>query len=237
MELKKIGERLYVLPYEERTDRPNLYYIKGDDYSIAIDAGNSRAHVEKFYAALKEMDFPLPRYTVISHWHWDHTFGLKYINGESISTQLTHDKLIEVGKWKWNLEAMKKREETGDDIPFCNEHILLEYPDLDEIEVVTTDITITENTTLELGGINVELLPRDSTHSRDPIFVYLPSEKALIVQDADNFDFYHGEVYFQDKLKAMIAFFESLDYDKHLLGHAEYETKEFALERLRSELI
>ena len=237
MELKKIGERLYVLPYEERTDRPNLYYIKGDDYSIAIDAGNSRAHVEKFYAALKEMDFPLPRYTVISHWHWDHTFGLKYINGESISTQLTHDKLIEVGKWKWNLEAMKKREETGDDIPFCNEHILLEYPDLDEIEVVTTDITITENTTLDLGGINVELLPRDSTHSRDPIFVYLPSEKALIVQDADNFDFYHGEVYFQDKLKAMIAFFESLDYDKHLLGHAEYETKEFALERLRSELI
>ncbi|MBR5340342.1 MAG: MBL fold metallo-hydrolase [Erysipelotrichaceae bacterium] len=237
MELKKIGERLYVLPYEERTDRPNLYYIKGDDYSIAIDAGNSRAHVEKFYAALKEMDFPLPRYTVISHWHWDHTFGLKYINGESISTQLTHDKLIEVGKWKWNLDAMKKREETGDDIPFCNEHILLEYPDLDEIEVVTTDITITENTTLDLGGINVELLPRDSTHSRDPIFVYLPSEKALIVQDADNFDFYHGEVYFQDKLKAMIAFFESLDYDKHLLGHAEYETKEFALERLRSELI
>ena len=237
MELKKIGERLYVLPYEERTDRPNLYYIKGDDYSIAIDAGNSRAHVEKFYAALKEMDFPLPRYTVISHWHWDHTFGLKYINGESISTQLTHDKLIEVGKWKWNLDAMKKREETGDDIPFCNEHILLEYPDLDEIEVVTTDITVTENTTLDLGGINVELLPRDSTHSRDPIFVYLPSEKALIVQDADNFDFYHGEVYFQDKLKAMIAFFESLDYDKHLLGHAEYETKEFALERLRSELI
>lgn len=235
--LKKLSERLYYLPFEEDTDRPNLYYIKGDDYAIAVDAGNSKRHVEKFYAALKEEGFEYPKYTIISHWHWDHTFGLKYIVGKSMSTTLTHDKLIEVSKWKWTLEEMEKREESGEDIAFCNKYIVAEYENLDDIDVGTTDIMIDENTTLDLGGITVELMPRDSTHSRDSLFVYLPSERALIVEDADNYDFYHGNIYYQDKLKNIIAFFESLDYDKHLLGHADYESKNEAIERLRKHLL
>ena len=75
--LIRMSDRLYVLPYEEKTDGPNLYYVKGDRYSVAVDAGNSKAHVEKFYRALKEPGFPLPDCTFISHWHWDHTFGLQ----------------------------------------------------------------------------------------------------------------------------------------------------------------
>lgn len=234
--LIKLSERLYYLPYEESTDRPNLYYIKGDDYSVAVDAGNSQRHVEKFYSALKEEGFDLPKYTIISHWHWDHTFGLKYISGKSMSTVLTKNKLKEVSKWKWTKEEMKKRELSGEDIPFCNECILLEYPDLDEIEVVSTDIVIDTNTSLSLGGITVELMPRESTHTKDSLFVYLPSEKALIVQDSDCEDFYNNNYYDPTILKNMIRFFESLDYEKHLLGHAHPEDKEYALKRLKAVL-
>ena len=232
--LIKISERLYCLPYEKATDRPNLYYIKGDDYSVAVDAGNSQRHVEKFYNAIKAAGFSLPKYTIISHWHWDHTFGLKYITGKSMSTALTKEKLKEVSEWKWTLEDMKKRELDKEDIPFCNECILIEYPDLDEIEVVTTDIVIDTNTSLDLGGITIELMPRVSTHSKDSMFVYLPSEKALIVEDADCEDFYNDDYYDPEILKNMIRFFESLDYEKHLLGHAEYEDKEAAINRLKS---
>ena len=230
--LIRMSDRLYVLPYEEETDRPNLYYIRGDRYSVAVDAGNSKAHVEKFYRALKESGFSLPDYTFISHWHWDHTFGLNAIHGISYSTKLTQDKLKEVMKWQWNEEAMLRREETGEDISFCNEHIRVEYPDLNEIRVTATDRIIYEPVSFDLGGISVNLIPRDSTHSRDSLFVYLPSERALILQDADCEDFYHGTVYDQDRLKDMIAFFESLDYDYHCLGHAMPETKKEALERL-----
>ena len=52
MELIKITDRISYLPGEQRTDRPLLYYIRGDRYSVAVDAGNSRAHVELFYSAL-----------------------------------------------------------------------------------------------------------------------------------------------------------------------------------------
>jgi hypothetical protein len=63
MELKKISDRLYYLPAEERTDKPVLGYIKGDQYSLAVDAGNSLDHVEKFYRELRELELRLPDFT------------------------------------------------------------------------------------------------------------------------------------------------------------------------------
>ncbi|MBQ6560531.1 MAG: MBL fold metallo-hydrolase [Erysipelotrichaceae bacterium] len=234
--LIRLSDRFFVYPYEERTDRPNLYYILGDDYSVAVDAGNSWRHVHEFYDALKEMNFPLPSYTVISHWHWDHTFGLNAIHGVSLSSQKTHDKLSEVMKWSWTIEAMKQREIEGLDIPFCTEHILIEYPDLNEIRVVTTDEIIGQETEMDLGGIQIRIIPAPSTHTDDALYVYLPSEKALIVEDADCEDFYHGNIYDQETLHKMISFFESTDYMYHYLGHAKRETNEFALNRLKGEL-
>ena len=66
MELIKISDRVYYLPAEERTDRPVLGYIRGDKYSLAVDAGNSSVHVEKFYRQLIELDLRLPDFTVIT---------------------------------------------------------------------------------------------------------------------------------------------------------------------------
>lgn len=237
LKLHKLSDRFYVFPYEERTDRPNLYYIYGDAYSVVIDAGNSTKHVQLFYDALKKEGLPLPAYTIISHWHWDHTFGLTAIEGVSLSSQKTHDKLLEVMKWPWTVEDMKQRETEGLDIPFCTEHILIEYPDLNDIRVITTDEIINEETIMDPGGIQLVILSGPSTHSDDALYVYIPDEKALIVQDADCEDFYHGEIYDQNTLRKMIAFFESLDYEYHYLGHAERETKEFALDRLKGELL
>ena len=85
-DLIKLSEHIYYLKYDEVGDRPNLYYIKGKDYSVCIDAGNSKRHIEKFYSALKQNNLEDPRYTIITHWHWDHTFGLKYAKGERISS-------------------------------------------------------------------------------------------------------------------------------------------------------
>ena len=47
-----------------------LGYIRGERYSLAVDAGNSRRHVEKFYAALDAAELRRPDFTVLTHWHW-----------------------------------------------------------------------------------------------------------------------------------------------------------------------
>ena len=126
--LKRLTERAWYLPWEEETDRPNLCYLLGERHSLAVDAGNSPAHVGKFYRALKEQGLPLPDFTVLTHWHWDHTFGLGAVHGVGIASAKTNQKLRQVAAWQWTPQAMEERERRGEDIPFCNEHIRREYP-------------------------------------------------------------------------------------------------------------
>ena len=47
MDLKRLTEHIWYMPFEEERDRPNLGYVKGDHWSLAIDAGHSAAHVKE----------------------------------------------------------------------------------------------------------------------------------------------------------------------------------------------
>ena len=85
--LRQLTERVFYLPHEEPADRPVLGYIRGERYSLAVDAGNSRRHVEKFYAALDAAELRRPDFTVLTHWHWDHTFGNEHFAGKKVYVQ------------------------------------------------------------------------------------------------------------------------------------------------------
>ena len=91
MELKKLTDRIYYLPHEPEADRPMLAYVKGDRLSLAIDAGYSSLHVKDFYEAIEAADFRKPDFTAITHWHYDHTFGMHAIKGVSIAHKKTNE--------------------------------------------------------------------------------------------------------------------------------------------------
>ena len=90
MELIRLSERVWYSMYEEERDRPCLGYIKGDRWSLAVDAGHSAAHVREFYEALEKEGLPLPALTAITHWHWDHAFGMHSIAGLSAANVRTN---------------------------------------------------------------------------------------------------------------------------------------------------
>ena len=215
----KVTDKIYYFSGEQETDRPFLYYIKGRDYSVAIDAGQSKEHVEQFYSAIQREGFSIPKYTIITHWHWDHSFGLPYIQGKSISSELTKQQLEVVSNWKWNKEDMEQRAKEGTDVVFVNECIQKVYPDLSMIKIATTDIVVKDIMKLDLGDIQLELYARDSIHSRDALLVYIPKEKALFIGDADCEDIYNnGEV----KLNRLIdyqEFINQFDFEWYFMGH------------------
>lgn len=95
MELKKLTERIFYYPHQPEFDRPMLAYLGGDRFSLAVDAGYSAGHVDEFYAALDRAGLKKPDFTVITHWHYDHTFGMHRIHGVSAALERTNAFLAE----------------------------------------------------------------------------------------------------------------------------------------------
>jgi glyoxylase-like metal-dependent hydrolase (beta-lactamase superfamily II) len=237
MVLNKITDRIYYLPAEERTDRPVLGYIKGDKYSLAVDAGNSPGHVEKFYRNLRELDLRLPDFTVITHWHWDHTFGMHAVSGKTAAGHLTNRKLGEVQKWEWTDEAMARRLQSGEDIDFCDRCIKLEYPDRRQIKVVRAEIEFTGAISIDLGGVCCEIMEFNATHSADSVLVHVPAERVIFIGDADGQDFYREKgIYNKAKLKKMVGELEKFDVDIFIDAHDIPRSKFDVISYLKDEL-
>lgn len=102
MTMSRLTERIWVCPYEEERDRPNLCYIKGDNWSLAVDAGHSEDHTKEFYLVLEKEGLPLPKLTVLTHGHWDHTFGMHAVHGLCLANERTNQYL---NKFRKRLEA------------------------------------------------------------------------------------------------------------------------------------
>ena len=143
MELKKLSEHIWYMTYEEKRDRPNLGYVKGDNWSLAIDAGHSDTHVNEFYALLEKEGLPLPDLTVLTHWHWDHTFAMYAVHGLCLANKRTNEYLVE---WKNKIEK-----EGPSEFLSITESIREEYAGNKEVIVVPSDMVFEGEMTLDSG--------------------------------------------------------------------------------------
>lgn len=237
MQLQQLSPRIYYLPPSQETDRPTLGYVRGDKAALMVDAGNSAAHAALFQDALQQKNLPAPDYAAITHWHWDHTFGMHALAATTIAGRQTNQKLREVTRWEWTDEAMANRLRTGEDIAFCDTCIRLEYPDRGKITVVTAGMELEGVLTLDLGGVHCRLMTVDSPHSSDAMLVFVPEEKTLFLGDADGADYYHNQGrYDKQKLLAFIRLLSGIEFDIAILGHDMPQSKAEVMAYLHEEL-
>ena len=174
--LNRLTERIWTYPFEEERDRPILGYIRGDRWSLAVDAGHSQAHTREFYRALEDAGLPLPSLTVLTHWHWDHTFGMHAAHGLCVSNART----------KAHLERFRERmEKEGKEIFFSlHDSIRREYAGDKPVIITLPDLVYSGEMLLELGNCPVRLFEAPSPHTDDSTLVLACGEKALFVGDA-----------------------------------------------------
>ena len=178
MKLNRLTERIWVYPYEEERDRPNLSYIRGDRWSLAVDAGHSKEHTEEFYRALENAGLPLPQLTVLTHWHWDHTFGMHAVHGLTLANERTN-RCLEDFRQRLDCEG------TGFFLAM-HESIRLEYEGGNKpVVIVPADLVFRGEMELDPGGCPVRIFQAESPHTDDSSLVEVPGEKVLIMGDAD----------------------------------------------------
>lgn len=176
MELTRISDRVWISPFEKERDRPILGYIKGDNLSIAVDAGHSEAHTAEFYTSLKHAGLPLPKITVLTHWHWDHTFGMHAVNGICIANRLTDSYLR---------QFKQKLDENGAEYFLSlDECIRREYEEGTPIIITFPDIVFDNALTIDAGNCPVRLIRSKAPHTDDSTLVFAETEKVLFLGDA-----------------------------------------------------
>jgi glyoxylase-like metal-dependent hydrolase (beta-lactamase superfamily II) len=182
--LERLTERIVYMPADAATDRPLLAAILGNDKVLMIDAGNTPAHVALFADRLRAETGRGPDQVVLTHWHWDHTFGLSALAAQSVAQAETAGYLARLQGLAWDDEALARRVAAGEEIAFCAEHIAKAFGAARDIRVVLPTTYFEDALTLDLGGVTCELRHIPTDHSSDGTGVYVREERVLFLGDA-----------------------------------------------------
>lgn len=224
MELRNLTERIWIYTYEKERDRPNLGYIRGDRWSFAVDAGHSDDHVASFYQALDRAGLPLPSLTVLTHWHWDHTFGMHAVSGLCLANSRTNHYLR---------EARNRLSREGvESFLALDESIRREYAGGRPVVVSLADLTFEGEMSLELGGCQVRVFQADAPHTDDSTLVHVPGEGVLFIGDAMSgpFPTWERDPVLSQRLADII---EAIDAELCIGSHWEPMTRQELLADLR----
>lgn len=174
--LKKVTDKIYIMDYDDSKDRALLALIVGEKSSMIVDAGNSYSHIEEFSELIKAQGIENLKYLGITHWHWDHVFGIDYM------------KLITVGsqKTKGKLTRIRMLAEKGID------------PEIEEVNTVNKmkeivekngtigliDIGYDRSVSIDLGDIGCIMECIGGDHASDSSLIFIPDEKTMFLGDA-----------------------------------------------------
>lgn len=219
---KQLTSRIWYQTPVSETDRPILAVVRGEKHQLMIDAGNSSAHAALFLDEMKTHELGSPTLLALTHWHWDHIFGMKHLGLPSIATKQTITHMEEMQPYAWTDEALQERMDQGIEIPFCANAIKLEFGATRDIEVVLPTISFEGQLDLDLGGVQCQLIEVDNDHSPGSLLVYIPEERVVFLGDAMYADIFSPKVnYTVERTTRLLAALDRLDADYYIWSHGE----------------
>ena len=226
MKLEQLTERIWYFPHEKERDRPNLGYIRGDRWSLAVDAGHSDTHTAEFYRALEEAGLSLPQLTVLTHWHWDHTFGLHAIHGLSLANAVTN---------RYLREFRDRIEKNGPgEFLALDESIRREYAGNKPVRIIPADLEFTGEMMLDAGNCPIRVFQAAAPHTDDSTLIEVPGEKVLFIGDCTGgvFPTWEKDPALARKLAATLT---AANAETFLEGHWVPDSKEGTIKDLLGE--
>jgi glyoxylase-like metal-dependent hydrolase (beta-lactamase superfamily II) len=182
VELRQISPHVYWMP-PDVPDRPSLCAVVGGDCTVMLDGGASAVHARQFLNALADVGVPAPRYTVLTHWHWDHVFGAAEIGAPVIAHNNTAQELARLAGYDWDDAALDTRVASGTEIAFCADNIKLELPAPRTITIKLPEIIFDKSLQLDLGGVICHIQHVGGDHAADSCIMHITSDNVLFLGD------------------------------------------------------
>ena len=219
--MKKLTNNVYYIPHNAETDRPVIGLVNGSRYSLVIDDGNSPAHAREILTEIENLGVNNAKYLGITHWHWDHVFGIHYINLITICNELTDKKLKWMQKLDWGDKALGERVASGEENEFCSSMIKKEMPSREGLILRDGDITFDSKLEINLGGISCIIENVKGDHAEDSCIMYIPSDKVMFLGDCLSPDSHSGADSYSNKVVDMINKIMKYDVDIYITSHDE----------------
>jgi len=242
--LKRLSKHIVYLTPVQETDRPVLGAITGTNKTLIIDAGNSVEHARLFHTELKKVLIN-PDYLVLTHAHWDHTFGLDAVQTPVLCQIDTYSNIKKLQKLTWDDAALDQRVEAGTEIAFCADAIKIEFSDKPRnINLPLPEIRFEKRMTIDLGGVTCVIEHVGGDHAGDSCIIYVPEEKTLFLGDCMYANMYAEKWQYTSKeVLRLIAEIEKYDADTYILSHHSHPctkqemVREFTLMKECAELV
>lgn len=218
--LRRISDKIVFLPPDSKTDRPILAAISGAKRTLIVDGGNSPAHAELFLHELNKNDVNKIDLLVVTHWHWDHVFGIGRMNVPTIAHSETKRQIDNMLQLSWTDDALDQRVQEGTEISFCAEMIKKEFPDDRKIVLTSPDIVFSGKLDLDLGGVHCVIEHVGGDHASDSCIVYVEEEKVIFLGDCLYQDVYSKKMkYTTQNTLDMLQKLEQYHADIYVLSH------------------
>lgn len=216
----------YQTPVSE-TDRPILGMIVGEKRSLMIDAGNSSQHAALFLEEVERQGLKKPDLLALTHWHWDHIFGLKEMNLPAMATKRTVERIEQMLNYDWTDEALEARIEQGIEIPFCADAIKLVFGPTRDITIELPDIQFDGELVIDLGNVKCILREVENDHSPGSLLVYIPEERVLFLGDAMYADIFSAKWnYTVERMTLLLDTIAEYDAAYYVWSHGEAMPRE-----------
>ncbi|WP_117149189.1 MBL fold metallo-hydrolase [Paraliobacillus zengyii] len=222
-QLKRIGSSFWYMTPVSETDRPTLGMVVGTEMNLMIDAGNSDAHARLFLEKLGEHNISKPDFVAITHWHWDHIFGMSALKDSlSISSLETKKEINKLTDYEWTDKALDERVKEGTEIEFCATCIKKEYGEERNIQIHLPKLTFDKQLEIDLGDVTCVLKHVGGDHAQDAIVVYIKEEKILFLNDSIYPDIFSSKNnYTSKRTLKLIEELETFDAETYILSHSE----------------
>ena len=169
---------------DERSDRPSLAAVAGSDATILLDVGASAAHTGGFLRELEPLGLPPLRLAVLTHWHWDHSFGGAALAAPIAAHRMTAAELAREAALDWSDAALDARVRSGAELAFCADMIRVELPDRSDLRIVEPTIVFgDEGLELRLGGVTCSVRRVGGDHAVDSCVIHVVEDGLLFLGD------------------------------------------------------